>query len=145
MGRFFLIGSPCFLDKELSIGDSISVILGTDEDSSNIVPSKMKLDIVYEDNYLLILNKPAGFPVHPSMRHFDDSLSNGVKFYFDSIGLRRKIRIVNRLDKDTSGIVIFAKCEYVQELLTIQMRDNSFKKEYLGIMERYFRCKVWDD
>ena len=62
MGRFFLIGSPCFLDKELSIGDSISVILGTDEDSSNIVPSKMKLDIVYEDDYLLILNKPAGFP-----------------------------------------------------------------------------------
>lgn len=139
MDRFFLIGSPCFLDKGLSIGDSISVILGTDEDSLNIVATQMKLDIVYEDDYLLILNKPAGIPVHPSMRHFEDSLSNGVKFYFDSIGLRRKIRIVNRLDKDTSGLVVFAKCEYVQELLTIQMKKQLFKKEYLGIMERYFR------
>ena len=49
------------------------------------------------------------------MLHFDNSLSNGVKFYFDQIGLKKKIRIVNRLDKDTSGIVIFAKNEYVQE------------------------------
>lgn len=95
----------------------------------------MNLDIIYEDDYLLILNKPAGFPVHPSARHFEDSLSNGVKFYFDSNRLHRKIRIVNRLDKDTSGIVIFAKCEYVQELLTVQMKEHVFKKEYLGIVE----------
>ena len=62
----------------------------------------MDLDIVFEDDYLLIINKLPNTPVHPSCNHFSDSLSNGVKFYFDSIGLKRKIRIVNRLDKDTS-------------------------------------------
>lgn len=137
--KFFLIGSPILLDCKLSLGDVISVKLGLNEDSLNIVPTEIPLNIIYEDDYLLILDKPARIPVHPSASHFEDSLSNGVKFYFDSIGLHRKIRIVNRLDKDTSGIVIFAKCEYVQEILTLQMKKQLFKKEYLGIMERYFR------
>ena len=102
------------------------------------MPTNIPLNILFEDNYLLIVNKPANMPVHPSMRHFEDSLSNLVKFYFDSINLHRKIRIVNRLDKDTSGIVIFAKCEYIQESLTNQMKTGLFKKEYLGICSRYF-------
>lgn len=100
----------------------------------NIASTKMKLDIIYEDNYLLVLNKPAGIPVHPSALHFEDTLSNGVKYYFDVMEIHKKIRIVNRLDKDTSGIVIFAKNEYIQEMLSLQMRDNCFKKEYIGIL-----------
>ena len=63
------------------------------------------------------------------MLHYDNSLSNGVKYYFDTIGLNKKIRPVNRLDKDTSGIVIFAKNEYIQECLISQMKKNLFKKE----------------
>lgn len=99
----------------------------------------MDLDIIYEDKYLLVINKPANIAVHPSLRHFEDSLSNGVKYYFDSIGLHRKIRIVTRLDKDTSGIVIFAKNEYIQESLTRQMKSNLFIKEYIGILDRCIR------
>ena len=110
-------------------------MLDFDEDNNNIVPTKMKLNILYEDDYLLILNKPAGFPIHPSMLHFEDSISNGVKYYFDSIGLHKKIRPVNRLDKDTSGIVIFAKNEYIQECLVRQMKNNIFIKEYIAICE----------
>ena len=67
--------------------------------------------------------------------HYSDSLANGVKFYFDRIGLRKKIRIVNRLDRNTSGIVIFAKNEYIQETLIKQMQSKEFKKEYLAIVE----------
>ena len=96
----------------------------------------MDLSLLYEDNYMLIINKPAGIAIHPSIRHFDTSLSNGIKNYFDSINLHRKIRIVNRLDKDTSGIVIFGKNEYIQECLISQMKNNIFKKEYLAILER---------
>ena len=77
--------------------------------------------------------------MHPSFNHFDSSLSNGVKSYFDKINLHRKIRIVNRLDKDTSGIVVFAKNEYIQEALIMQMKNNTFKKEYIGILNRYTR------
>lgn len=80
-------------------------------------------------------------PVHPSMLHFEDTLSNGVKYYFDTINLHRKIRIVTRLDKDTSGLVVFAKNEYIQEMLTLQMRDNLFKKEYIGILEGTLEAK----
>lgn len=125
--------TPSFTD--LKSGDTVSVDLNFDEEYDNIVPVKMEMQIIYEDNYLLIVNKSAGVPVHPSTNHFYDSLSNGVKFYFDSIGLKRKIRIVNRLDKDTSGIVIFAKNEYIQEMLIREMKTNSFKKEYIAILE----------
>lgn len=124
------------LNKEIYINDIIEVDLNFIEDNSNIVPSKMDLDIIYEDEYILAINKPSGIAIHPSLRHFENSLSNGVKYYFDSINLHRKIRIVNRLDKNTSGVVIFAKNEYIQEILSLQMRNNIFEKEYIGILER---------
>ena len=110
--------------------DIISVNLGYDEDNSNIVPNKnIKLDILYEDEWLIIVNKPKFMPVHPTMRHYEDSLSNGIKYYYDQIGLHKKIRPVNRLDKNTSGIVMFAKSEYIQSRL------KKYKKEYLAIVE----------
>ena len=108
----------------VSLNDIITVNLDFEEESENIVPTNMKLDIVYEDDALLVLNKPAGIAVHPSISHYEDSLSNGVKFYFDSINLYRKIRPVNRLDFNTSGLIVFAKNEYVQECLIRQMKEN---------------------
>lgn len=145
--HIYLNKSNQFFDDTLHIGDIVEIELGFDEESENIVPNKMSLDILYEDKYLLILNKPAKLAVHPSIRHFDDTLSNGVKYYFESISLKRKIRIVNRLDKDTSGIVIFAKNEYVQETLISQMKNNVFRKEYVAILDgildekkRNYRC-----
>lgn len=120
--------------NNLCAGDVVGVDLNFDEEYDNILPTKMSLNILYEDNYLLIINKQPGIPIHPSCNHFLDSLSNGVKFYYDNIGLKRKIRIVNRLDKDTSGIVIFAKNEYIQETLISQMKTHTFKKEYLAIL-----------
>ena len=101
----------------------------------------MNLDIVFEDDALLIINKPAHMPAHPSMDHFEDSLSNGIRFYFDKIGLKKKIRPVNRLDRDTSGLVVFAKNEYVQECLVKQMKNNEFKKEYIAICSGIFEEK----
>ena len=104
------IASVC---TPLNVGDIVSINLDFIEDNSNIVPAEMFLEIIYEDAAILVINKPAGIPVHPSINHFEDSLSNGIKYYFNSIGLKRKIRPVNRLDKNTSGIVIFAKNEYM--------------------------------
>lgn len=119
-------------------GDVITVDLNFEENSENIIATPMKLNIVFEDDGLLILNKPAGIAVHPSILHYEDSLSNGVKFYFQSIGLKRKIRPVNRLDLNTSGLIIFAKNEYVQECLIRQMSNRSFKKEYIAIVQGHF-------
>lgn len=132
--QIYLNNMPTFVNQKLKIGDNILADLDFEETSNNIVPTKIDLDILYEDDGLLIVNKPPFMPVHPSMDHFEDSLSNGIKYYFNSIGLKRKIRPVNRLDKNTSGIVIFAKNEYMQECLIKQMKSGSFKKEYLALV-----------
>lgn len=131
--QIYINSKPVYINHMFSIGDILSVNLDFNEDSENIVPTKMKLDILYEDESLLILNKPAGIPVHPSMEHYSDSLSNGVKYYFNQISLKHKIRPVNRLDRNTSGIVIFAKNQYIQECLIKQMKTDNLKKEYLAL------------
>lgn len=95
--------------SSVHLNDVIEVFLDTREDSSNIVPVKMDLDILYEDDGLLILDKGSNLPVHPSRMHYEDSLSNGVSYYFHQIGLNKKIRPVNRLDKDTSRNCCFCQ------------------------------------
>ena len=140
--KIFRNGEKVSVRASLKTGDVVEVNLDFLENNSNIVPTKMELDILFEDETMLIINKPAGVPVHPSMDHFEDSLSNGIRFYFDEIGLKRKIRPVNRLDKDTTGIVIFAKNEYVQECLVKQMKKNTFVKEYIAVCSGSFDCKA---
>ena len=131
----FINGNPAKVYQELNVGDVLSIDLSYKETSDNIVAnSEIKFDILYEDDWMLIVNKPAGIPVHPSLNHYSNSLSNGVKYYFNTINLDKKIRPVNRLDKDTSGIVIFAKCEYIQESLSRQMQKDLFYKEYIAIV-----------
>ena len=117
-----------YMDMYVKPNDKINVNLDFDEDNSNIIPVKMDLKILYEDESIIIVDKPANMPVHPSLNHYEDSLSNGIKYYFNALGLKRKIRPINRLDKNTSGIVIFAKNEYIQDRL------NKYHKEYLAIV-----------
>lgn len=139
--KIYLNSLPTYTKKSLTVGDTVSVLIDFEEDNSNIVASNIPLNIIYEDDYLLVLNKPANIAIHPSILHFYNSLSNGVKFYFDKLGLKKKIRIVNRLDRNTSGIVIFAKNEYIQECLIKQMKTNEFKKEYLAIAKGILESK----
>ena len=134
----FINNIPVTLDSPVLPRDKVSFSMDFDEDSSNIIPLKMNLNIVYEDESFLIINKPANLAVHPTSYHFTDTLSNGVKYYFDSINLHKKIRIVNRLDRNTSGLIIIAKNEYVQEFLIRQMKTNNFIKKYIGIVEGTF-------
>lgn len=121
--------------------DILTIDFNYEEDNSNIVPTNISLDIIYEDKWLLILNKPAGIAIHPSILHYNNSLSNGVRFYFDTIGLKKKIRPVTRLDNNTSGIVVFAKCEYIQEALIKQMSEKTFIKKYIAIVNGILKEK----
>ena len=136
--KIFLNGNISNINSPLLPMDTVEVLIDFAEDSSNIIPTKMDLNIIYENEEYIIINKNPGLPIHPSMEHYTDSLSNGIKYYFDSKHLKKKIRPVNRLDKDTSGLVIFAKNEYIQECLIRQMRDNIFYKEYLAICNGKF-------
>ena len=137
----YINGKICDTRSLANVGDLICIDLNYIEDNSNIISKQMDLDIVYEDEWFIILNKPSGIAVHPSILHYNDSLSNGLKFYFDVINLQKKIRPVNRLDFYTSGLIIFAKNEYIQECLIKQMNDNSFHKEYLAVVKGILDAK----
>lgn len=141
LNKIELNHKPCDTRKTVTFGDTITINFDYEEDNSNIIPTKMNLNIIFEDDWLLVVNKPAGIAIHPSVLHYSDSLCNGIKFYFDKIGLKKKIRPVNRLDLNTSGLVVFAKCEYIQECLINQMKKNQFKKEYLAVCNGFFDKK----
>jgi len=135
----FLNDISVSINTKIIENDVLKIVENFEEDSSNILSNpNISLNILFEDEFLLIVDKPAGIPVHPSILHYEDSLSNGVKYYFEKIGLKKKIRPVNRLDKDTSGLVIFAKNEYIQENLIYQMKTKEFQKEYLAIIDGCF-------
>lgn len=130
----FCNGKICDTRNAVNIGDVIEIDFNYEEDNSNIIPKKMNLNIKYEDEWLIILDKPKMQATHPSILHFDDTLSNGLKYYYDSINLHKKIRPVNRLDYNTSGLIVFAKNEYIQDCLIKQMANNTFKKTYTAMV-----------
>lgn len=103
----FINSSLCDTRNSFEENDILTINFDYSEDNTNVVPTKMDLKIIYEDEWFLIVNKPAGVAIHPSILHYADSLSNGIKFYFDSICLKKKIRPVNRLDFNTSRIGYF--------------------------------------
>lgn len=119
---------PVFSNFVVHDGDFIRVKIDFDE-ADYIVPEKIDLEIIYEDEYFLAVNKPAGIVVHPSANHLSGTLANGVKYYLNN---NKKIRAINRLDRDTSGIVLFAKNEYIQELM---IKKVSITKEYIAITD----------
>ena len=141
MQKITLNNNVVYVHHPIKEGDLIECDLNYAEDNSNIVPTPISLSIIYEDDAYLVIDKPAGIPVHPSMEHYTDSLSNAIRYYFDQIGLHKKIRPVNRLDKDTTGLVIFAKNEYIQECLVRQMKSKEFIKKYIAIVEGHLKEK----
>ena len=125
-----------YVTSILNENDIIKIDIDFDEEyDDNIKPISHKLNILYEDEYLLVINKEAGFPIHPSSSHFEDTVSNFVKSYFIENNIKRKIRPVNRLDRNTSGITIFAKSDYIQDILIKEMNLKTFKKNYIAITE----------
>ena len=140
--KIWLNSTPTFVDSRLKPFDIVEILIDFEEKSENIIPTQMDLNIIYEDEYYIVINKPSGIAIHPSILHYTDSLANGVKFYFEQKNIKKKIRPINRLDKDTSGIVIFAKNEYIQEFLVKEMKKNTFFKEYIAVCEGMFESKI---
>lgn len=123
-------GARVNVTERVKEGDTLILNL-RDETSKNIVPVKMPLDIIYEDEDIIALNKPRNMPTHPSIRHFDDTLANGLMYYFRDTDFT--FRVVTRLDRDTSGIVLVAKNPLSAHLLCEKMREGKITKEYYAI------------
>lgn len=115
----------------LKTGDLLSLGCEDAVSSDSILPIPLPLDILYEDDDLIALNKPAGMPTHPSHRHHEDTLANGVAYLFKSRKTPFVFRAVNRLDRDTSGIVLVAKTKTAAFRLSKSLQDGQFVKRYL--------------
>lgn len=119
-----------FRRKDLPVQVGEVIRLKIEEETHDIEPEKMDLDIVYEDCDVIVLNKEPNMVVHPTKSHLNGTLSNGVSYHFKEIGLERKIRLVNRLDMDTSGLLIVAKNPYAHQQLSLQLENDMVKRRY---------------
>lgn len=137
-GRILLNSVPVHINAKASQGDVLEVLLGSEEQNDDIVPENMDLDIIYEDDWLIAINKPPHMVVHPTFRHFTGTVANGLKHYLLCKGVKTLIRPVSRLDKDTSGIIVFALDPFIQHSLIRQMSSNLYTKEYIGIVHGRF-------
>ena len=119
----------------LQTGDSLRVRLLETVSSEGIVATPMDFCILYEDEDILVINKPADMPVHPSIGNYTNTLANGVAAYFDSKGESCPFRCINRLDRDTSGALILAKNALSAAILSVQMRNRQIRRTYLAVVE----------
>lgn len=119
--------------EPLCSGDTVTILLTEEASSENIVPTPLPLDIVYEDEDLLIINKPAGMPIHPSQGNYDNTLANACAYYFQQKGEPFTYRCINRLDRDTTGLLIIARHAYSASLLSSMVAKREIHREYLAL------------
>ena len=128
-------GAWAYTRDKLDAGDVLEILFAEEDSSENIVPVEMKLDIVYEDEDILVINKPADTPIHPSQGNYDNSLANGVKHYYESQGESFVFRCINRLDRDTTGLVVIAKNMLSSAALNAAMVHREIHRTYLAVVK----------
>lgn len=126
-------GVHYYMRQELSKGDHLQVRICETQNSEKIPPTKLPLDIIYEDEDLLVLNKPAGMPIHPSLNNYTNSIANALAYYFQSQGKPFIFRCCNRLDRDTSGLTIVSKHLVSGSILSDMTKYCEVHREYLAI------------
>lgn len=126
-------GVHYYMRQELSTGDHLQVRICETQNSEKIPPTKLPLDIIYEDEDLLVLNKPAGMPIHPSLNNYTNSIANALAYYFQSQGKPFIFRCCNRLDRDTSGLTIVSKHLVNGSILSDMTKYREVHREYLAI------------
>ena len=129
-----LNGVWAHMNETLHTGDLLCLHLEENTSGTSIFPQQIPLAICYEDEDLLVIDKPAGMPVHPSAAHQRDTLANAVTGYYRAKGEIRPFRCINRLDADTSGLIIVAKNMLSAALLGKAMQQRMIRREYLAVV-----------
>ena len=132
-GELLVNGEPKIVHHVLNEGDEVVVCFPEEKRSSGLVAFSYDLDIVYEDDYLIVINKPAGMPTIPSIRYPQETLANAIIHYYDEKQLNSTIHFVNRLDKDTSGLLVVAKYRHIHHLLTKEIKE--IKRKYYALVK----------
>lgn len=123
-----------YVNTTVKTGDILEIKLIETESSEKIPPVYAPFEIIYEDEDILVINKPANMPVHPSLNHYENTLANAVCYYFASLNIPYTFRCVNRLDKNTTGLTILAKHMLSSAILSQDVAVKNIKREYLAIV-----------
>lgn len=131
--RILVNNTPVRMNYVLKENDNISISLNKKE-SQNIEPEKIDIDIVYEDSEIIVVNKGPNMVVHPTKRYQSGTLANALLYYFKETNQDCIVRLVSRLDMDTSGLIIIAKNQYAHMELSNNMQQNEIDKRYLALV-----------
>ncbi|MCI5597511.1 MAG: RluA family pseudouridine synthase [Lachnospiraceae bacterium] len=126
--------NPVFTSHVLLSGDQLAIHL-PEEPPSNIEPVPLPFPIIYEDDHILAINKPTDMPIHPSFQNYDNTLANSAAWYMKKQGLPFVFRCVNRLDRDTTGLVLLAKHQLSGSILSSMVKERKIHREYLAAVE----------
>lgn len=126
-------GKVQFTNYKLQPNDILSINLDENNDYKNIIATKMDLNILYEDDDIVIVNKSADITVHPSKKYFTNSLVNGLTYYYQNKNMDVKLHCITRLDKETSGCVLFAKNRIAANCLSNMVKQKEISKTYLSL------------
>lgn len=124
-----------YSSQRLSVGDVLTIHIIEPESSEKIVPVPLPLSVVYEDEDLMVINKASDTPIHPSLNNYENTLANAVMYYFQQKGESFVYRCINRLDRDTSGLLILAKNMLSGAVLSQMSANRQIHREYLAVTE----------
>ena len=135
-GNIYVNGVTVKQNYKVKAGDEIKVLFAHPPHEYLLTPEKIPLDIVYEDEVLLVVNKPAGMVVHPGHGNYSGTLINALIYHFDNLPINSSERpgLVHRIDKDTSGLLVIAKTEHALNHLSKQFFDKSSEREYVALV-----------
>ena len=128
-----LNGVWAYMNQKPAVNDRLLVRVCENKKSENIVPVDIKLDIRYEDEDIIVINKGSDMPIHPSLNNYENSLANALMHYYN--GENFVFRCINRLDKDTTGLTIVAKHFLSAGILNIAMQNRQIKRVYNAIVK----------
>ncbi len=138
----YLNGRPVHMNETICQGDSIEVYIPEVEEATAVVPVNIPIEVVYEDEDIIVINKPANMPIHPSRMHQNNSLANALAYYYkkdlddkDAVDNKFVFRCINRLDRDTTGLTIVAKHMVSAAILYNEMKGRDIRRTYYAIVE----------
>ena len=143
MNRSILIDDEwVHTNYRLKTGENLLIHIQENHSNEKILPIKLPFPIIYEDEDLVVVNKPANMPIHPSQNNYENTLANAAAYYYEI--LRNEtftFRCINRLDRDTTGLTILAKNMYSANQLSSQMQRREIKRLYLAVIDGYLEKK----
>lgn len=127
-------GEHFYMRQTLKEGDVLAIVISETECSEKVPPTEIPLNIVYEDEDIIVINKPAGMPIHPSLNNYTNSMANALAYYYEKQEKPFIFRCCNRLDKDTSGLTVVAKHLVSGNILSSMVKERKFHRQYLAIV-----------